>query len=342
MEKIQKVVFDISIKSILKILAVLAGLWLAYALRDVIVILVVVAIIVIALEPFVHKLSDQGIPRGLSVIVLYLALISFLSMILYFLIPPIANQLKELTFNFPYYQDKISQIDLGGATSTISNILDDLSSKLSSITGNIISGIVGIFGGLVSTVTVLVLTYYFLVDKQGITKMALKFIPQNQKDKFIETINKVSVKLGDWIQGQLVLMLAIGLVDWIALSIIGIPYALVLGVLSGLLEIVPVIGPVVAAVFAVFIALVASVPVWKIIAVVVVYILIQQLENHILVPKIMQKAVGLSPIMVIIAILIGSKLLGVGGALLAVPVAAGIQVLIEEYSPSKRKQTQQS
>jgi predicted PurR-regulated permease PerM len=341
MEKIQKVVFDISLKSILKILAVLAGLWLAYALRDVIVLLVVVFIIVIALEPFVHKLSEQGIPRALSIIVLYLAIISLLSIILYFLIPPIANQLKELTFNFPYYQDKISQIDLGGATSTISKILDDLSSKLSSVTGNIITGIVSVFGGVVSTVTVLVLTYYFLVDKQGVAKMTLKLIPKNQQGKFVETINKVSVKLSDWIQGQLVLMLVVGVVDWIALSIIGIPYALVLGVLSGLLEIVPVIGPVVAAVFAVFIALVASAALWKIIAVVVVYIIVQQLENHILVPKIMQKAVGLSPIVVIIAILIGSKLLGVGGALLAVPIAAGLQVLIEEYSVG-RKQSQPS
>jgi len=339
-EKPERVIFEISIQSVLKVLLLLAGIWLAYMLKDVLILLLAVLVIVIALEPLVHKLSLQGIPRWLSVLVLYLGLISILSIVVYFLIPPIAKQLKELTYNFPYYQDKISQIDLGSTTITLSKILDDLASRLSGATGNIITSVFSIFGGVVSAVTVMVLTYYFLTDKQGIRKMVANFLPSRERERFLETIDKVSIKLSDWIQGQLVLMLFIGAIDWLALVIIGVPYALVLGVLSGLLEIIPVIGPIVSAVIAVFIALIASVPVWKIIAVIIVYILVQQLENHILVPKIMQKAVGLSPVIVIIAILIGSKLLGIGGALLAIPVAAGLQVFISEYLEPRHHKAQ--
>ncbi len=331
-DKPQKVVFEISLTSIIKVLLLLLAIWFAYLLKDVLVILLVVVIITIALEPFVHKLSDQGVPRGLSVIVLYLALISIFGIMIYFLIPPIANQIKELALNFPYYVSRFNEINLGSNTLTLNKILGDIATKLSSFTGNMVTGVVSVFGGLVSAVMILALTYYALVDTKGIKSLVVNFLPAEKKDKFREAIDKVSAKLSDWISGQVSLMLIIGLVDWLALLILGVPYALVLGLTAGLLEIVPVIGPIIAGVVAVLIALVASVPFWKILIIVAIYILVQQIENHILVPKIMQKAVGLSPLIVIIAILVGSKLLGAGGAILAVPIAAGIQVFLDEYT----------
>lgn len=338
-EKPQKVVFEISLSSVLKVLLLLVAIWIAYLLKDVLILLLVVAIITIALEPFVHKLSDQGVPRGLSVIVLYLALFSILGIMVYFLIPPITNQIKELALNFPYYASKFSEINLGSNTLTLNKILGDFATKLSSLTGNMVTGVVSIFGGFVSAVMILALTYYALVDTKGIKAMVVKILPVEQKDKFREAMDKVSAKLSDWMSGQISLMVIIGVIDWLALLILGIPYALVLGLIAGLLEIVPVIGPIIAGAVAVLIALVASVSFWKILVIVAIYTLVQQIENHILVPKIMQKAVGLSPLIVIIAILIGSKLLGAGGAILAVPIAAGIQVFLDEYTGLNSKKT---
>jgi len=338
MEK-QRIVHEISISSILKVLAVLFGLYLLFLIRDILMILLVVFVISIALEPFVNKLSKQGVPRALSVIVLYFALLVILGLFIYFIVPPVVIQLREFTLNLPYSSDKLSQIDLSDTTSTISQLINSFTSKAAPITGSLVNGIVAIFGGVVSAITVFVLTFYAVVDSVSLRQSFSKLIPVEKRDKLTATLKRVSEKLGNWLRGQLALMMIIGFIDGMALWVLGIGFSLTLGLLSGLLDVIPVIGPIIAAVAAVFVAFITGAPLWKILVAVLVYVLVQQLENQILVPKIMQKAVGLSPIVVILAILIGNKLLGIGGAILAVPVAAGIQVFVEEYSTTFRRKT---
>lgn len=337
MEEPKRVVYEISILSVLKIVALFIGLWLLYLIRDVLVILLVVLVIAVALEPFVVRLEKDKIPRGVSVIVLYLALLAVVGLAVYFIVPPVATQVKELALNLPYYSSKVSEVNLGNIT-PISSLLDSVSTSLSGLAGGVLSTVVSVFGGIVYAITIFALTFYALVDSDGIRSWIASIIPYGQKDRLQQTITKISAKLGDWLRGQLILMLTIGVVDGTILAILGVPYALTLGLLSGLLEIIPVIGPIVAAVTAILIAFISGVAIWKIVAILIAYIVVQQLENNILVPKIMQRAIGLSPIFIIIAILIGSRLLGLGGAMLAVPVAAGIQVLIEEYLPQLKSQ----
>lgn len=331
MEK-QRIAHEISISSILKVVAVIFGLYLLYLIRDVLMILLVVAVISIALEPFVNKLAKQGVPRALSVIVLYFALILFLGLFIYFVVPPVVLQLREFTLNLPYSTDKISSLNLGSATSTINQIINSFSSKAAPITDGLINGVISLFGGVVSAVTVFALTFYAVVDADSIRETLGRLIPLEQKDKLILTFKRVSEKLSDWLRGQLSLMLVIGLIDGLALWGLGIGFSLTLGILAGLLEVIPVIGPIIAAVAAVFVAFITGAPIWKILVLVLIFVIVQQLENQILVPKIMQRAVGLSPIVVILAILIGNRLMGIGGAILAVPIVAGVQVFAEEYS----------
>lgn len=331
MQNQQKIIHEISLISILKVVAVLVGLWLLYVVRDVLIIILVVIVISTALDPFVNRLAKQGVPRALSVIVLYLALIVLLGFFVYFIARPVSTQIKQLTLNLPYYSDKFNQIDLSSSSSTLSSVLDSLSAKLSSAAGSFLSAIVSVFGGIVSAVTVFALTFYFLVEEDGIRKSIILLIPPQNRDKFLLTIKKVSDKLGQWLRGQLALMLIVGTLDGLALWILGINFALTLGLMSGLLEVIPIVGPIISAVIAILVAFISGVVLWKIIAIVAVYIIVQQIENSILVPKIMQRAIGLSPVIVILAIITGAKLLGIGGAVLAVPVAAGLQVLISEY-----------
>lgn len=338
MENKEKVMFDISIWTILKIVLVLLGLWVLFLIKDVLIIILVVGIIATALEPLIARLAKQGIPRSVSVLVLYLGLLLLITAVIYFILPPVIEQIRELALNLPYYSEKISQLDLSTSSSTISKILNELSARLSNVAGGLFTALVSVFGGLVSTITVMALTYYVMIDEGAIKKVISNFIPIGKEDRFISTMDKVSIKLGDWLQGQLALMMIVGVVDGIALWGLGIPYALTLGLLSGLLEIIPIVGPILAGATAVLIAFISGVALWKIAVVIAIYILVQQLENQILVPKIMQKAIGLSPIIVILAILTGSKLLGTAGAILAIPVAAGIQVFVQEYLTLNKKQ----
>jgi predicted PurR-regulated permease PerM len=331
----QKITYEISIWSVLRIIALFIGLWLLYLIRDVLIILLVVMIISVALEPYVLRLEKDKIPRGVSVIVLYLTLLIVLGLAIYFIVPPVATQIKELTINLPYYTQRATEINLGN-TGAISTLLDSLSQRLSDLAGGVLSTVIAVFGGIVYAITIFALTFYALVDGARLRRSLASLIPVEQKERLYTTINKVSEKLGDWLRGQLILMLTIGVLDGGILGILGIKYALTLGLLAGLLEIIPVIGPIIAAVTAVLVAFISGTAIWKIAAIVVAYVLIQQLEGNILVPKIMSKVIGLSPIFVIIAILIGNRLLGLGGAMLAVPVAAGIQVFVLEYWPIKR------
>lgn len=331
-EQPKKVVFEISITSVLKVILVFAALWVLFLVRDILLILLVVLLITVALEPYVTKLEQEKVPRALSVIVLYLALLVVLGLLLYFVIPPVANQVKELTFNFPYYTSRLSDFNIGDFA-PISGFLNSISSRLSDVAGGVLGALVSVFGGIAFAIIIFALTFYALVDGENIKKSLISIIPTNKKDRLRATIVKVSEKLSDWMRGQLLLMLIIGVVDGSILAIMGIKYALTLGLLAGLFEIIPVLGPILSAIAAALVAFILGAPLWKVGVILAAYIIVQQLEGYILVPKIMQKAIGMSPIVVIIAILIGNKLLGLGGALLAVPVAAGIQVFVKEYFP---------
>lgn len=333
MEEPKKVIYEISIPSVLKVILLLIVIWLLYLVRDVLIILLVVLIISIALEPIVSRLAEHGIPKGLSIIILYLALIVILGLAVYLIVPPVATQIRELTFNLP---DKLSQFDFSNTSSAVGNILDKLSNQLSAAGGTFFNAIFSIFGGVVSAITIFALTYYFLVEKNGVRDTLVGLIPVQHKEQLRTTMGKVSLKLSYWLRGQLTLMLIVGTLDGIALWILGIPFALTLGLLSGLIEVIPIIGPILAGATAVLIAFMSGVAFWKLIVIVAVYILVQQLENQILVPKIMQKSIGMSPVIVITALLIGFKLLGIGGAVLAVPVSAGISVFLAEYGVFKR------
>lgn len=326
-----RIIHEISLGSVLRIIGVFLAIYLVYLMKDIVFLLIAVLILTTALEPIVARLAKVGIPRAFSILICYLCILIVLSFALYLIIPPVAIQLKELALNVPYYTEKISQFNETNA-SEIQSLLSQFGSKLSGYGGDAITALFSFFGGVVSAVIIFVLTFYLLVDENGMRKTLLNLIPPERKEMTLKISSKISTKIGLWLRGQLSLMIIIGLADGLIFYFLGIPYALTLGIISGLLEIIPIVGPVVSGAAGVIVAFVAGVVIWKILILVGLLVLIQQLENHILVPKIMQKAVGISPFFVILALLIGNKLFGITGAILAVPVAAGLQVLFQEYN----------
>jgi predicted PurR-regulated permease PerM len=196
--------------------------------------------------------------------------------------------------------------------------------------GAVFSRTLGVFSGLFGFITVLVVSFYLVVaDQNGMKELVRPLVPAAKRDMVIRLLNKIQRKMGMWVLGQLALSVAIFVMSFVALSLLGIKYALVLALVAGLLEVVPYIGPFLSAVPAFFFALIQS-PALAV-AVVVLYVVIQKTEGYVLVPKIMHKAVGTSPLVVVLSLLIGFKLAGVVGLLLAVPLAGAILTVLEEF-----------
>jgi predicted PurR-regulated permease PerM len=196
--------------------------------------------------------------------------------------------------------------------------------------GTVFTRTAGVFSGVFAFITVLVISFYLVVaDQKGMKELIRPLVPEKNRDMVMSLVLKIQKKMGLWVLGQIILSIAIFVFTYVGLTILGVKYALVLALLAGLLEVVPYMGPFLAAVPAVLFAFVQS-PALAL-AVIVLYILVQKSESYVLVPKIMQKTVGTSPLVVLVSLLIGFKLAGILGLLLAVPIAGALMVLLEEF-----------
>ncbi|OGB74014.1 hypothetical protein A2V68_01440 [candidate division Kazan bacterium RBG_13_50_9] len=329
-------IIDISTTSVIRIVIVLLALWFMYFIRDILAIVFVSIIVSAALSPLVDRWSKRGVPRTLSITVLYLIVLCVLGAVVYFVLPPMITQIRQLADHLPNYFTtfnnflvSLKEVGSNGLLNASRESLNSISNFLGSFVSNIFNTTVGFFNGAAALIMIFILTLYFLLDENGIKKFFVSLLPIRQKDKIVTIANKIGIKLGGWLRGQLTLAVTIGIVVYLGLLILKMPYALTLAILAGILEIVPIIGPIIAAIPAILIAFTVSPTMALIIT--IFYILVQELENKLLVPKVMQYAVGLNPVTIIIIILIGAKLMGILGILLAVPVASVIYVILEEW-----------
>ncbi|MFZ2153756.1 MAG: AI-2E family transporter [Candidatus Moraniibacteriota bacterium] len=318
---------------ILKIVAVILGLWFLYLIRDVLVLFFIAIIVMAAIDPLVtwFKLKIK-IPRIMGVLIIYLFLISILIAIVSFLVPALSSQFRDFLVNLPVYLKKadsfLKGISFYGQSYGFDLNLGKIGENLGDGSFNIFSTTVGFFTGLISFVVVFSMAFYMSIHEDGMEKFLTSVTPEKYKDTSIKLARKIKNRIGRWMSGQLVLMFTIFLLDYTILYFLGVPYALIIAIISGFLEVIPYIGPTIAAFLATFIALLVS-PV-KAIFVLFFYVLVHQIESNVIVPQIMKKAVGLNPLAVILSMLIGLELAGVAGAILAVPVATAVGVVAKE------------
>jgi len=310
---------EISHRTILWIAGFILLLWVVYLIIDIILLLFVAFILVSALSPIVDRLVKMKIPRGLSILIVFLLVIGTLVGLITLTLTPLLNQTTNLVNSFSAAVSsflKANYIDR--------SILDR---ELSGFSGNLVTYTLSIFENLVTIASIIVITFYMLLDKNKIEDLATSFFVGRQQ-RVKNLIERIEEKLGYWMRGQLILSISIGVLYYIGLFALNVPYALPLAILGGLMEVVPVIGPIISAVPAIVISMTLS----PLLAGVVLafYFAVQQIENHIVVPQVMKRAVGLNPILVILAVAIGGRLLGIGGALLAVPIAVVVQVILED------------
>lgn len=329
---------DITTSSYIRLILLLLGLVFLYLVRDVIVLLFITLIIVAGLAPTVNRLA-RYISRPGAVIVVFLAIFGILALIFSALIPPLAKQIQLFGANLPNLTSVLSRAaHTSGPLSQLSSVavhnLNNLSSQLANLGETIFSHTLGVISGLVAVITIIVLSFYLLLEQDGLKKVYRGVLAPEYYERLAETTKKIAEKLGAWLRGQIVLMAAVGALTAIGVAIIGLPYALALGLWAALTEIIPILGPWLGAIPGVILGLSKS-PLYGLLAA-IIYVVVQQAESNFLVPRVMGRAVGLNPVIVIIAILIGGKLYGLTGILLSVPLAAVISVLAADWTAIRR------
>lgn len=339
----------ISTATVLKLLGVFLALYILYLVLDILLILFVALILAALIDPFADWFQRRKIPRGLAVLVIYIVLFGVISAAILLLVPIISQDLPLLVNNLgkfwinlqdsPWWREIVASaqnvqqtlFNYGfevqpGAGSAGTNVKNTLSGVFSTISG--------FFGGVLSLVLVLVLTFYMVVQEDPLKKILRSIVPDEYIPWCAQLLKKIRDKLGAWVRGQMLLSLVVGAAVFIGLTILGVRYAALLAILAALLEFIPYLGPVLAALPALLLAF-GQGGLWKLIFVLLMYFVIQQLENHLLVPKVMQKAVGLNPVIIIVALLAGAKLAGVLGAVIAIPVATALSVFVQDVLAKK-------
>ena len=339
-KKVEFLRIDVSTWTFVKVLLLVMIIWFLYLIRDILAILFFSLILSSAIDPFVDWLVFKKIPRALAVFFIYIILIGVIASIFALIVPALILQSQELIGNLPlYFKSFSSGFESLKYYSSQYGLFDNIEGTLKTLLGglNVNTGVFSflsnLVGGIFSFVLILVITFYMLVSENALKKSFQYLAPPKYLPYLTQLFHRIQQKIGLWLRGQLVLSLIIGVMSYVGLLFIGMPYALVLALIAALAELVPYIGPVLGSIPAIFIAFTID-PILAV-AVLVIYVVIQQLENNILVPKIMQKAIGLNPIISISSLLIGAKVAGVLGAIMAIPVATALSVVVIDFFNEK-------
>lgn len=326
----------IPVWTVVKVVLVLVALYLLYSIGNIIVMLFVALILTALIGPFADWFEKNKIPRTLAVLLIYVVLFGAVGTAIVLLVPPLLHELSELVKNFAVIWERVVGVFVSarelsaqyGIAENIARGLESLERGLTSTITSALGTIRGFFGGLISFLIVLVLTFYMVVEEDSLRRSLKSIVPSAYHSYLTGLFGRVQDKMGLWLRGEIILMVVVGLFSYVGLLILDVDYALILGILAGFAELIPYAGPVIAAIPAVILAFTQA-PI-KALFVIVLYFAIQQLENHLLVPKVMQRAVGLNPIISIVSLLVGAQLFGVLGAILAIPVATALSVVFND------------
>lgn len=318
----------------------LIALWTLYLVRGPMLLLYVCALFAAGLTPLVRWIERQRfltigkrrMPKPLAVLVIYATVIGTVTGIGFAVIPQMVQQSQQFVKELPELidrgQQQLARWGLISPETSFKELLQQSPIGGGDAVTMVLGTLWGFVGGLFGMITILLLTFYMLVESQRIFDFFVRLFPRDRRRKVAEVSELVTVKVSAWLGGQIFLGFVIGATTAVGLGLMGVPYFFVLALIAGIGEMIPMVGPLISAVPAILVAFTVSPGLA--LGVAVFFLIQQQLENAVLVPKLMGETVGLNAVTVISALVIGSELLGFSGALLAVPTAAIIQVLVEE------------
>lgn len=339
---------EISWVSLWRILAVAVFVLALYLMREAVQILLLALVISTALHPPVDWLERRRIPRVLGTILIFLVTLSVLSFLIYTILPVVILELNSLLKDLTGLANQFF-----GIRAPI-NIVNFLTPNLNELTNILISGrvpfldILGrLLGGAAFVLATLVLSFYLTASRSGIERFILAVFPADIEEQAINLYSRTSRKIGRWFQAQIVLSLIIGIVVflglWLLASITGeeltAGQSLVLGVIAAIFELVPIAGPIFAGGLAVLVA--AGISLKLALYVLLFFVIVQQLEGNLIVPAVMKQAIGVHPVIILVALLGGAQIGGLIGILLAVPVVVFLQELVEDWVAVKKRRTRE-
>ncbi len=337
---------NISFATIVKTVLFILLVWLLFVLKSIVLIVLTAVVIASAIEPAVSWFVQRRISRVFSVLLVYAVLILSLGGLFYAFTPILIEETSAILSILPAQVDtlKLSNPIVGTLFGSGSSdggfspqtVIADLQNTFSTTSGGFLSTISAIFGGILGFILVIVFSFYFSVQETGVDDFLRVITPLKYQERAIDLWRRSQVKIGLWMQGQLVLAVLVSVLVYLGLTILGVRYALLLALLAGIFELIPVFGPVLAAIPAIAISFIdggTSLALY----VFAFYVIIQQFENHLIYPLVVTKVVGVPPLLVILALIVGANLAGFFGILLSVPAAAVIQELVHDIEEDRKK-----
>jgi predicted PurR-regulated permease PerM len=320
--------------------AILVGIVLITQAAGTLIALLLAVILGEAIRPLVARLQRYRIPGPLAVLLIYVVALVIAGFLIWLLLNPLIQEVNSFSNNLPAYLGQLQRQanDIGRqlrAQGALSQIIDTLSRSLASVAQQAIPRLLtvpvgfltGVFGLFINLVVVLTMTLFWLMASERLKPFVVGLFPDDSQDRAAGVLTEIGHGFGGYIRGTLISMVIIGSLSAAGLALLGVPYALLLGILAGLTELLPYLGPWISGTVAVLVALITVDPV-KAIEVIVLFLLIQEIEGNVIQPLVMSRAVNVDPLLVIVSVLIGIDLLGIIGAILAVPIAAAAQILV--------------
>ena len=345
-EKVIQISSGTIVKAVLIVLAIAAF----YYLRDILLVVVLAVIIASAVEPGTKWFLRRGVPRILSVLFMYSVAVMSLVLMFYFLFLPLLNQSASLLSSLPGYLGELqvwnplqdsalfssgSAVEGFSKNFSLGQIVEQINVTVSSLSNGFFSTASTVFGGILSFLLVIVLSFYLSVESDGVSNFLRIVTPAKNERYILDLWKRSQHKIGLWMQGQIVLAIIVAMLVFLGLTLLGVENALLLAVLAGLFEIIPLFGPILAAIPAVTLALITN-GMSSALLVIGLYIIIQQFENQLIYPLVVRKIVGVPPLISILALIIGGKLAGFVGLVISVPLAT---MLMEYLSDVERNKT---
>ncbi len=326
---------NLSMRTVIVTLGYLAALWFLFVIRDVVAIVLMAVVLSAALDPTVNRLERRGIPRGLALAILYVVLAGVLAIIVVTFVPVIGQQFSQLVASLPSLAQKIFSFTQRVAPSSVSSG-SSVTSIISHFGTSLFQSVKNIIGGVISFVAVMVLTFYLTLEERGIRRAVTSVTPARFHATVSQVMEQIEHRLGQWLRGQLTLGLIIGVLVGTGLMLLHVKYALALALIAGLAELIPTVGPYIGMAPALIVAYsqFPALAAWT----ALLYWGIQQLENNFLVPRVMSKATGVNPIIVLLALLIGARLAGIVGILLSVPTVIIGQTILDGFLRERQEE----
>jgi predicted PurR-regulated permease PerM len=333
---------EISAGTLLRIATIVFLIALFLAIWPILASIFLAIVVSASTEPTIRWLESRRVPRFISVPALYLLALGAFFGVFYSILPGLFSEIRGLSQQLPQRYEFFLQDVLSGSIATqvdflkpaIDQALLNVQEQIGAVSANAFAVASMLFGGILSSLLVVVISFYLSLQRNGVERFLVVLTPLRHREYVSDLWRRIERRLGRWLQAQFVLAVFMGVSVFIILTVLGADFSITLAILAGILEIVPIVGPVAVGILMFLFVSIQSV--LLALAVVGLYILLQQVEQNFIIPGVMSRVIGVNPILLIIAVLVGAELAGFWGILLAIPLVAVIWEVVRDVQPKQQ------